>query len=45
MMATDDEWDAWATDRFGQVRKNLAGEEHQFLELIAPSNAAGRVVS
>ena len=39
MMANDDEWDAWAADRFGQVRKNLAGAHTQFLELIASSNA------
>ena len=39
MMATDDQWDDWAADRFGQVRENLAGQHHDFLEILAPSSA------
>ena len=40
MMTTDDEWEEWAALRFGQVRENLSGGQHDFLELIAPSRAA-----
>lgn len=40
MMTTDDEWETWSADRFGQVRDNLAGGKHDFLELLVPSSAA-----
>ena len=39
LMTTDDEWETWRADRFGQVQENLGGGHHQFLELIAPSSA------
>lgn len=39
LMTTDEEWETWRADRFGQVSENLAGGHHQFLELIALSSA------